>query len=147
MIIDNINNSDCYTALHPNLKLGFDFIHSFNPSKFEDGKHSIKGEEVFAIISKLNDFKPNDKLEVHNQYIDLQFIVNGSDYIGWKERAKCSLNEGLFNDEHDYLLYSDKPEFSFTLNKNCFAIFFPNDAHAPLMKNNNMLKIVVKIKV
>ena len=147
MIIDNITNKSNYINLHPNLTLGYEFIESFNEFENPDGKYELKGDDVIAIVSRLNNFEPNTKLEIHNQYIDLQFVVKGFDEIGWKQRNKCILPNGIFNTKDDYLMFSDKPEFTFKLNEKCFAIFYPNDAHSPLMKSNDLVKIVIKIKL
>lgn len=147
MILDHINNSKKYQPLHPHFKLGFDFIRSFDSSNFTEGKNEILGDEVFALVANLQQFEPNTKLEVHNNYIDIQYIVSGTDKMGWKNRLNCQLPESEFNTEKDYQFYLDNPTTTFLVKENHFTIFFPNDAHAPLMDKENMLKIVVKIKV
>ncbi|PKP40555.1 MAG: YhcH/YjgK/YiaL family protein [Bacteroidetes bacterium HGW-Bacteroidetes-12] len=147
MILDHINNYKKYQPLHPNFKLGFDFIKNFNPSNYKEGKNEILGDEVFALVANLQEFEANTKLEIHNKYIDIQFIVSGADKMGWKNRLDCNFPENEFDAEKDYQFYLDKPTTTFLVKENHFTIFFPNDAHAPLMNTENMLKIVIKIKV
>lgn len=147
MILDHINNNEKYLALNPNFKLGFDFIRLFDASNFKEGRNEILGDEVFALVANLRDYDVNTKLEVHNKYIDIQYIVFGTDNMGWKNRLDCKLPENEFDVEKDYQFYLDKPTTTFFVKENHFTIFFPNDAHAPLLGKKNMLKIVVKIKL
>ena len=145
MILDHINNSDKYQQLHPYFKLGFDFIRSFNPNHFKEGKNEILGDKVFALVANIQEFETNTKLEIHNQYIDIHYIVVGADKMGWKNRLDCKKPENEFDTQKDYQFYLDTPTTSFLVEENHFTIFYPNDAHAPLMNKENMLKIVVKI--
>ena len=147
MILDHINNSDKYQQLHPYFKLGFDFIRSFNPNHFKEGKNEILGDKVFALVANIQEFETNTKLEIHNQYIDIHYIVVGADKMGWKNRLDCKKPENEFDNAKDYQFYLDTPTTSFLVEENHFTIFYPNDAHAPLMNKENMLKIVVKIKL
>jgi biofilm protein TabA len=147
MILDHIENFEKYLPLHPHFKLGFDFIRSFNTINFKEGKNEILGDDVFALVANLQEFDVNTKLEVHNKYIDIQYIVSGSDNMGWKNRVDCILPENEFDTEKDYQFYTDTPSTEFLVKENQFTIFYPTDAHAPLMKNNPLLKIVVKVKL
>ncbi|MBO4344254.1 MAG: YhcH/YjgK/YiaL family protein, partial [Victivallales bacterium] len=45
----------------------------------------------------------------------------------------------------DYCLFSDKPQSFFDVRPGCFAIFFPEDAHAPNIGTGVHKKVVVKI--
>ena len=146
MILDCISNSDFYNELHPFFKKGFDFIKTFNPNNYIEGKNEISGDDIFAIVAHLKNFEVNNKLEVHNKYIDIQYVVKGCDKIGWKNRQECKLPENEFDKEKDYQFYLDKSTSVFDVKKEEFVIFYPNDAHAPLMNNEELLKIVIKIK-
>jgi YhcH/YjgK/YiaL family protein len=147
MILDHINNCECYLPLHPHFKLGFDFIRSFNINNFKEGKNEILGNEVFALVFDLKNFEPNSKLEAHNNYIDIQFVLSGVEKMGWKNRLDCNIPEDNFNTEKDVQFFQDQPSHFFIVQQNHFALFYPNDAHAPLLDNNALFKIVIKVKV
>jgi biofilm protein TabA len=147
MILDHIDNSEFYLTLNPNFRLGFDFIRSFNPLSFKEGKNEIMGDEIFALVFNLNDFEPNTKLEVHNKYIDIQYIVSGTDNMGWKNRLDCIKPENEFDSAKDYQFFTDTPSTEFLVKENQFTIFYPTDAHAPLLNNHPLLKIVIKVKL
>lgn len=147
MILDHINNCEHYFSFHPNFKLGFDFIKSFKPSNIKEGKIEILGDEVFALVFNLHNFEPNTKLEAHNKYIDIQFVLTGEEKMGWKYRLECNKPEDNFNSEKDVQFFQDQPTHFFLVQQHHFVIFYPNDAHAPLLNNDPLFKIVIKVKV
>lgn len=147
MILDHIVNNNIYQKLHSNFKLGFDFINSFDASNFKEGKNEILGDDVFALVFNLTHFEPNTKLEAHNKYIDIQFVLKGAEQMGWKNRLDCTQPENNFNHEKDVQFFLDQPTHHFLLKEKHFTIFFPHDAHAPLLNNDPLLKIVIKVKV
>jgi biofilm protein TabA len=147
MILDNYKNINLYIYLHPNFKKAFDFIRTYQSGSLDDGRYDILGDDVFALISKVQEYQPSTKLEAHQKYIDIQFIVKGKDKIGWKNLEDCSQPLDCFNIENDYILFNDKPLFHLTLNQGSFVIFYPDDAHGPLMGNTSMEKIVIKVNI
>ena len=147
MILDNLNNSNKYTALHPLFKKAFHYLKSFDPLKIDEGKHDIEGDKLFALVSKHEDYKLNTILEAHKRYIDIQFLYSGTDIIGWKELEKCMQLQVAFDKTKDVVLYKDKPDFAFKLNAGCFTILYPEDAHSPLMGSENLIKVVLKVEL
>lgn len=147
MIIDRIDNCNKYFALNSKFKKGFEFIQSFDPQNYIEGKNEISGDDIFAVVANISDNEPNEKLEIHNEYIDIQYVVTGLDLIGWKNRKDCKLYENEFNLEKDYQFLLDKPTTKIELNVGEFAIFYPEDAHSPLMSTYPVLKIIIKIRV
>jgi beta-galactosidase beta subunit len=43
--------------------------------------------------------------------------------------------------------YDDVPDMYFKLRSDQFAIFFPEDVHAPMIGNGLIKKMVVKVKI
>jgi len=90
--------------------------------------------------------KPNAKFEVHQQYIDIQYVISGADHIGWADvDENAPGNE--YDNENDYRLVAVDAKAWFDLQPGYFAIFFPEDAHAPLAGETSMVKAVVKVKL
>ena len=87
------------------------------------------------------------KFECHNKNIDIQLCVNGIETLGWKPREKCQAPNGAYNEEKDVLFYSDAPDMFFQLTNGQFAIFFPEDVHAPMIGENEIRKLVIKVKI
>ena len=66
---------------------------------------------------------------------------------GWIDRGR--LKNGLgYNEKRDIEFFDCEPETWLTLEPGEFALFFPNDAHAPLVGDRaNIRKVVFKIRV
>ncbi|MCL1972695.1 MAG: YhcH/YjgK/YiaL family protein [Endomicrobia bacterium] len=145
MITDKINNSEFYIKHFPSLSEAFGFISS-NEGKFREGKHIIN-DDMYAVVEKSFP-KPREeqKLEVHKKYVDLQYIIEGSDIIGWKSLSECADIFKKYEDSKDIAFFNEAPDFNIVLTAGSFALFFPDDAHSPLSGSESVLKCIIKIK-
>lgn len=144
-----------YGALHPLFRQAFEYIaeHSAELQQPEfNGKHAIKGDDLFVMVGD-HRLKPAEEttLEAHDRYIDLQIMLDGSESFGWAQRAACTQQKGAFDEANDIVFYDDAPTSTATARKGEFVIFFPEDAHAPLMRpvgqHDTSRKAIVKIRV
>ncbi|HEX8356160.1 MAG TPA: YhcH/YjgK/YiaL family protein, partial [Segetibacter sp.] len=71
----------------------------------------------------------------------------GKEQMGWSARERVSSPVGEYNAEKDVTFYNDKPETYFTLQAGQFAIFYPEDVHAPQIGEGLIKKLVVKIRL
>ena len=78
--------------------------------------------------------------------IDIQYCIRGQETLGWKPRQQCVDPKGDYNEEKDVLFYNDIPDMFFGLKENQFAIFFPEDVHAPMIGEGNIKKLVMKVR-
>lgn len=148
MILDTLNNSGFYFSLHPLFIKAFDFLKNDNLILLSEGSHNISGEECFAIVSEGKGKKLSEaKLEAHRKYIDIQYLVKGSEQIGWKQLTNCFNPTDSYSDEKDIIFFDDKPEFLIKLQPGSFAVFLPEDAHAPMISDGIVKKVVVKVKI
>jgi YhcH/YjgK/YiaL family protein len=67
--------------------------------------------------------------------------------MGWKPRQDCKSEREPYNAEKDVLFYTDKPDMFFQLTDGQFAIFFPEDVHAPMIGEGEIKKLVIKVKI
>lgn len=148
MIIDYLTNASSYEKLNPLFKKAFDFLRETNLAGLENGKIELEGDDLFLIISdsKLKQ-KEEIKLEVHNQYIDIQVPISKQETYGWSTRNSLNNAIGEFNKEKDIQFFNDPIKSYFNLSPNHFVIFFPQDAHAPCIGEGIIKKIVVKVRV
>ena len=149
MIIDTIQNAHKYFSVHPLFAIAFAYIQQTDLTNAEAGKSDI-AEGLKAIISN-GPGKTKEaslaKFECHNKNIDIQLCISGAETIGWKPREKCiSPNEG-YNEEKDVQFYSDAPDTFFQLTDGQFAIFFPEDVHAPMIGEAEIKKLVIKVRI
>ena len=84
-------------------------------------------------------------LESHRRYLDIQFVVSGEDCIGWLPVAACSRVSQAYNSETDLQFFFDRPGTWIDLAAGSFAVFFPQDAHAPLATSGSIHKVIIKV--
>lgn len=148
MILSDLSQSSRYEGLHPAFSKVFEYVKSHNLLNAELGKIEIDGEDVFIINSEPECLtKENQVLEYHQKYLDIHILLEGQETIGWKSLADCKQEKKPFDKENDYGLYDDKPTTYITLYPNQFAVVYPEDAHAPIIGQGKIRKLVVKIKV
>ena len=150
MIIDSILNAHRYESLHPFFAMAFAHIRETNWTDAAIGKYDISGNDLKAIVSEkqgMTESESTAKFECHNKNIDIQFCIHGIEEIGWKPRSACISPKGEYNPEGDVLFYNDQPDMFFTLHDSQFAIFFPEDVHAPMIGEGIIKKLVIKVKI
>ena len=86
------------------------------------------------------------EFECHNNYIDIQYVFGGVETVGYKSRLTCVEPRGAYDAKKDVLFYEDAPDFFFKLYPGQFGIYFPDDAHAPMIGEGKIRKVVMKIK-
>lgn len=149
MIIENLNNTGGCEQMHPLFKEAFEYLRSTNFVDAPVGKTELRGKDLFVIVSDSTLKTTKDaKLEVHNKYIDIQMPVSKAETFGWKSRQNLENPSKPFDEEKDIQFFEDEALTHFTLSpENNFAVFFPDDAHAPCIGEGIIRKIVVKIKI
>ena len=131
----------------------FSFLSTLN-AQTSLGRHIISTE--LGIFAELNEYTPRarNKLfyESHKEYIDLQYVFDGAEYIFSAPPEQLKIKED-FTPERDIIFYKKSSVYSSKtlLNSETFALFFPEDAHMPGVTScKNPLavrKAVVKIPV
>jgi biofilm protein TabA len=150
MIVDTIANAGKYFSVHPLFAKAFEYINNTDLANTPDGRYEIDGSGLKAIFSNKNGMEAAEsiaKFECHNKHIDIQLCINGTEQLGWKPREKCTVENGVYNEEKDVQFYSDAPDMYFLLTNGQFAIFFPEDVHAPMIGKGPIKKLVIKVKI
>ena len=149
MIIDTLANASKYISLHPLFATAFDYIKQNDIANLPDGVSEIS-EGLKLIVNTANGKTAEAslaKFECHDQNIDIQFCVRGFETIAWKPREKCVAQNGAYNPEKDVRFFSDAPDMDFQLTDGQFAIFYPEDVHAPMIGDGEIKKLVFKVKI
>ena len=150
MIIDTLENAPKYFSVHPLFKKAFEYIANTELNTVAMGKYEIEGAQLKAIFSNkigMTAAESTAKFECHNKHIDIQLCISGQEDFGWKPREKCVQPNGGYNEEKDVQLYYDAPDMFFQLTDGQFAIFFPEDVHAPMIGTAEIKKLVIKVKL
>jgi len=148
MILDRLENAKRYFALNPGFAAAFEFLARKDLAALPAGRVEVRNPQLYALIeTKPGRGRQGAKMEVHRKFIDIQFAIAGTDEIGWKARSTCTKLQGEFDAEKDRAFYADVPDAYVPLPPGTFAIFFPEDGHAPLAGSGDLHKAVVKVAV
>jgi YhcH/YjgK/YiaL family protein len=148
MIVDRIELAELCFPLHAGFATAFDFFASNSLAEMPEGRHAIDGSRLSVIIERANGRgKGGAKLEVHRRNLDIQICLAGDEQIGWRPLADCAEAEAPYNPDRDIQFFRDQPETWLALGPGMFAIFFPDDVHAPLAGEGPVHKAVFKLAV
>lgn len=117
-------------------------------SKLADGRIDTDDPGLFFIVASLcgND-RQKAVLETHERYIDIQCPLVSSETIGWKAGDALMVVSKPYDAEKDVMFYHDFPTVYTKLYPGQFAVYFPEDGHAPGIGQGNIRKVVAKIAV
>ena len=149
MIINTLANASKYFSLHPSFAKAFDYINQNDVATLADGIYETP--ECLKVIVNTGMGKTVQaslaKFECHDKNIDIQLCVKGLETMAWKPREKCLTPNGEYNPDKDVRFFSDAPDMSFQLTDGQFAVFFPEDVHAPMIGDGEIKKVVIKVKI
>jgi len=155
MIFDKLQSAERYMRLHPSFARGFAYLREANWAQLiiaaqgaarHSTRHPIDGDRMYVSIDYAEGRgREGARLEAHRRYIDIQFTIDGHEEIGWKPLADCALTSVAYDEAKDVVFFSDRPDSWLLLPAGHFAIFFPDDAHAPLAGRGLLKKAIVKI--
>ena len=148
MIIDRIEQITSYTGLGANFAAAAEFMTGTDLAALESGRHEVDGDQVYAIaIREPGKTQAEARLEAHRSYADIQAVLAGTDTMGWKARALCAEPDGEYDAEKDLEFFKDASEIWAPVGAGTFALFLPDDVHAPMVSDGEIHKVVVKVKV
>ena len=148
MIFSTLSQSSHYTTLHPLFPRAFDYIRNTDLLDLTPGVHDIIDKQLFVIVEEAEGrTRAEAKLECHRKYIDIQLVLAGIDEMGWKPLSDCHQSIADYNSERDIQFFDDVPDRWIAVPAGAFCIFFPDDAHAPLVSSGHIRKVIFKIAV
>ncbi len=147
MIVDRLCNAAAYYGISSAIEKALKYLQSTDFTDIKPGTYYIDDNNMYVIISEYNT-KPSEeaKFEAHNKYIDVQYIIEGTEKMGYTnvENIKVTIN---YDEKKDILFGEGIGDF-ITMPAGSFAIFMPQDAHMPNIKIRDsayVKKAVVKI--
>ena len=148
MILGTLEHSGRYARLHPGFARAFEVLAANNLQTLEPGRHPVDGERIYISIDHKNGRgRDGARLEAHQRYLDVQLTIEGEEEIGWMPLAECREPLGSFDAPKDVQFFADRPGTWVAVPPGSFAIFFPEDAHAPLAGRGLLKKAIVKVAI
>jgi YhcH/YjgK/YiaL family protein len=153
MIADSLARpTTSYELLHPLFARAFDYLRSFDRAT-PDGKVVLEADRLIALTQSYATAPAAEKrFEAHRRFIDIQFILEGEEIIGYAPIERLPEVTDPYSDERDVIFFRDPAACSRTLlHAGDFAVYFPADGHKPGCQAGAapgaVRKIVMKIAV
>jgi YhcH/YjgK/YiaL family protein len=148
MILDAWPQHARHTRLYPGLELACEFLAQPAAALLQPGRYALDGDRVYVTVAE-EQGRPVERarLEAHRRYIDVQTVMAGEERIGWRPLARCAHVTAEYDPARDVAFYGDQAETLLEMTPGLFAVFFPEDAHMPLIGAGRILKAVAKIRV
>ncbi len=145
MIICKWSEINRYSSVIPGLQEAVDFV--ANLSHRETGTYPLKSGKVMLQKGVTHPLE-GAKAEAHKKYLDIQLVLEGSEYCGWENTDSLKL-VGEFDYDKDVGFYEGtmKP---FEITSGMCYVLYPEDAHAPcthLTAPTEYTKLVIKLEL
>lgn len=146
MVIDTLDKLSSYSGLNPLFEDVLEFIKNNDLNKLESGKYMIKGDDLFVNITTAKG-KTQDEavLETHKKMIDIQVPLSVPETFGYT--PLCNIPEREYDEAKDITKIPGVAADSYvTCVPGMFAIFFPQDGHAPCISDEpEIRKAIFKV--
>ena len=146
MIADRAENASRYYGLGGRLQEALRSLSSDLTGR-EPGRYELQGDELYALVQEY-ETRPREACawEAHRRYADVQFIVSGRERFGVAPADTLGASRP-YDPEKDVAFYEGEGDFV-TLEAGCFIVFFPGEAHMPLVQVDGperVKKLVLKV--
>jgi len=147
MIMDYKNNFKQYTRNIPELYEAVKFAEKVWKENLPVGRYPVG--DNYALVQE-GTTRPVDegKFEVHRKYLDIQFLIEGSECMEYARLAEL-LPDAQYDDSRDVSFLNGKGNL-LLINPGMFYVVYPKDAHKPCVHADfprNYKKVVVKVRI
>ena len=148
MVIDKLENIEKYASLNPLFAQAVEFLKSHDLNALELGKTELKGKDLLVNVTETKPkTKEQARLETHRDFIDIQIPLSGTEIMGYTPACDCQPADAPYNEEKDVAFFRGQAQSYFQIETGMFALFFPQDAHAPGITPTGGKKAIFKIKM
>jgi biofilm protein TabA len=146
MILCSKDELHRYVSLHSRLPQAFSFLSRPDVAASAPGRVELDGDALYAIVNiQQGKTQPEATLEAHRRYIDIHYVLAGTERMGWKPLTECRSIVTPYNSEKDIEFLGEAPDNWCVVQPGMVALFFPEDAHAPMVSNDLIHKIILKV--
>lgn len=147
MVIDRLENIEKYVSLNHLFAQAIDFLKKNDLNALEVGKTELIEEELIVNVAQTKPkTKEEAKLETHIEFIDIQVPLSGTETMGYTPAKDCIPANAPYNAEKDITFFEGLAESYIDIKPGMFAIFFPQDGHAPGITPDGVKKVIIKVK-
>ena len=135
----------------PGLEKALEFLRRPGAAALADGEYELDGRRVYAVVQRYATAPAAaPRFEAHRKYIDVQYVAEGEEVIGWTPLAGLAVTEP-YDPAKDICFGRAAGAWTpLRLAAGELAVLWPGDAHAPRLAAGApgpVTKIVVKVEV
>ncbi len=151
MIVDKIENAHLYAGMSDKIAAALDIIKDKTTAQKEDGRYEVQGSDIFYLVQRYATVGIEEgNLEAHKRFIDLQYVANGQEILGYAPTDNLEIATP-YDEDKDCILYKVPQQMTpVYLSEGAFCILWPGDTHLPgrsVDGRDDVCKIVVKIPI
>lgn len=152
MILDRLIHADRYRGLGGRVAEALDYLRRTDFSSLAAGRYELDGDRLVAIVQRYRTKPMTDVVwEAHRRFIDVQYVATGSERMGYVPLDDALPVRTPYNEAKDCVLFDAQGDL-FSVPAGSFAVFGPQDVHAPSLVGadnlpGDVLKVVVKCAV
>lgn len=150
MILSPVSDFPRYAHLHPRFPAVAAVLEQILRGAFPEGRTELDGDHLYISAAPNARTRSREvaQLEAHRAYIDVQVVLEGTESMGWAPLSACSDVSEPYDREKDIVFFRDGFQSLVTVRSGQVAVYFPEDAHAPLIgEGGTVNKCVVKVHV
>lgn len=138
------------TGLHPVLEEALTLALTARPQEQTPGRVELRGDDIFMNVMQFATQSPTEKkAELHEQYIDIQWLLTGEEHIQFGVVDAARQCEEVHVEEDYQLCRKIADCQTITLRPGMFAVFMPGEPHKPgcsVGEPQEIKKVVVKVR-
>lgn len=148
MIIDSLKSFGKYVNLHESFGKVQEFLKNNDLHAIPDGIHVIEEGNIWCTVSsETSDGMQAAPLEVHDSFIDIIAVLEGTLIAGFRDRSKCLGIDVKYDEKTDTAIMKEDPEAYISFSDDNFIICFPQDCHSAMAGNGTVRKAVFKVRI
>ena len=125
-------------------------IQNLDFSKLTAGKYIVNDDFFYIVQEYETKSSEEGRHEGHKQYVDIQYMVQGAEYIEVTSAAFMTVDEP-YDEERDVVFFKEpKRANKVLLTEGKCEIFYPRDSHKPgisVEKPTMIKKIIGKVRI
>ena len=146
MILDDLARLDLVAGLSGAFADAAEFLARPGLAGLPDGRHEVGHRGVVATVSRLPARHAREgRREAHRRHADIQGLLGGRESIGWAPLDAAATADSAHDPAADVQFFTGAPQLWLHLRPGQFALFLPDDLHLPLVGEDLIHKVVVKV--
>lgn len=130
-------------------KSAYEFLSSQNLTELPEGRIDLPVGNAYVTVTDYIT-KDDADFEFHREYIDLQYVASGCEYIYTTSTEDVKEYTQMYDKKTDIGFFRASQDSVFLASPKDLIVLFPSDGHKPCIKVKDNLpvrKIVIKIPV